>query len=468
VTRIYVDTSIILRYCLWRYLEDQVVNRYLLDFFGRGLKGEFEIVISQLSISELASLMENYPISKKMLSLVVEQLRNSPDLSYVRMDVVSKSFFDEINKYSKLGLSPMDAMHIRIAQDVRCSHFATDDTYILRFSKELESEGLLASDFQILSIQEILKILDSKEKGVDDQILYGRVFEDVVREHFENLGYNILLGSPERDLGVDFIVEKEGKKFAIETKLYLNSPVSGAEVRQYLGTKLKDIDGFWIVSPSGFSKEAEKIAKERPDKIKLLNIRNSVKKSYPRYKRFLQSYLEPFYERKIQPEIDFAKLSKHWNKVKSSKTNKEKKDALENLAEFLFNSISGIEVVDKNVRTSAEEIDLILKNESNESFWRQLGSPILVECKNWGKKIGTGEVIIFKDKLETGGIKVGILIAVKGITGTKRKDAILKIREYKQRGYRIVLLTGDDIEAICDGENPTDKFREKYYDIFRF
>lgn len=76
--------------------------------------------------------------------------------------------------------------------------------------------------------------------------------------------------------------------------------------------------------------------------------------------------------------------------------------------------------------------------------------------------------LIFKDKLDTAGTTVGILIAVKGITGTKRKDAMLKIREYKQRGYRIILLTGEDIEAICDGENPTDKLREKYYDMFRY
>lgn len=77
-------------------------------------------------------------------------------------------------------------------------------------------------------------------------------------------------------------------------------------------------------------------------------------------------------------------------------------------------------------------------------------------------------MVIFKDKLETQGVKVGILIAVKGITGTKKKDAVLKIREYKQRGFRIVLLTGEDIEDICDGVNPTDKLQEKYYDLFKF
>jgi len=412
--------------------------------------------------------MKNYPVSKKMLSLIVQQLTNSPDLSYVGLDIVHSSFFDEITKYSKLGLSPMDGMHLQIAQDVGCSYFVTEDNQILGSSKALEEKELLDIGFRILTIEETLEILDSQMKETEDQVSSGTVFEDVVREHFESIGYDILLQPPEKDIGIDFIAEKEGKRFAIQTKPFLSSSVSGAAVRELLQTKLKDIDGFWIVSPSGFSNDAEKIANERPDKIRLLNTTPAIRESYPRLKDSLRNFLLPFYKPKLRTEIDFVELRKHWNKVKNAKTNKEKKDTLEDLAEFLFNSIERIEVIAKDARTSAEEIDLILKNESDDSFWRQFGTPLLVECKNWSRKIGTDEVIIFKDKLDTAGTKVGILIAVKGITGTKRKDAMLKIREYKQRGYRIILLTGEDIEAICDGENPTDKLREKYYDMFRY
>ena len=111
--------------------------------------------------------------------------------------------------------------------------------------------------------------------------------------------------------------------------------------------------------------------------------------------------------------------------------------------------------------------DLFLINESSKAFWRQLGSPLLVECKNWYKKIGTDEVKKFKDTMESHNIKAGILIALKGITGTKRKDALLKIREYNQKGFQIILLNGADIESICSGENPTDKLRERYYNLFR-
>ena len=75
--------------------------------------------------------------------------------------------------------------------------------------------------------------------------------------------------------------------------------------------------------------------------------------------------------------------------------------------------------------------------------------------------MGTNEIIVFKDKLDTAGIKVGIFVALNGITGTKRKDAYLKVREYKQREYRIIILASEDIEDILNGQNPTDKIREK-------
>ena len=69
--------------------------------------------------------------------------------------------------------------------------------------------------------------------------------------------------------------------------------------------------------------------------------------------------------------------------------------------------------------------------------------------------------------MESHDVKAGILIAVKGITETERKEAVLKIREYNRRGFRMILLTGEYIEGICGGESPTDRLPEKYYDIFK-
>jgi Holliday junction resolvase-like predicted endonuclease len=401
-----------------------------------------------------------------MLNVIVKQIQNSPDLSFIKQDKLSKDFFDEISRYSELGLSPEDAMHIRIAQDIACNYFVTEDADILKLSHKLETKGFLDFGFKIASIEEILQTLNTQLRS-EDPIPAGSAFENFVIDYFQSHGYNILINTSKKDEGIDFLVEKNGKKFAVQTKLYLKSPVSSSEIERFLNRRLKEIDGFWIVSPSGFSEGASKIAEKRPNEIKLLNARDYIKKSYPKQEKMAQNRLKRFYETKIEPEIDFDRLTKHWDGIKKARTNKEKKETLENLAVFLFGSIDRIRVIDKNVRTSAEEIDLILKNESTNPFWHQLGDPLLVECKNWNKKIGTSEVIVFKDKLETQGLKVGILVAINGLTGTKRKDAILKIREYRQREFRIIVLTGEDIEDICKGENPTDKLQEKYYDLFK-
>jgi len=466
MTRIYVDTSIILSYCEWRYL-DKEINDKLLEFFTRGLKGEFEFVISQLSLSELVNQLQR-STNLSMLKVISNELENSPDVSYIRLDSVTDTFFNEIINYSEYGLTPMDAMHIRVALDVGCNFFVTDDVDILEHSGTFKSEGI-DDGLKIVSIKEILKHLNDQRLIPETQIQYGNAYEEFIIEYFKDLGFNTC-ETQNQDLGFDFLIEKKGKKFAVEAKMYLNSPVSASVIRYartILQIKRKDIDGFWIVSTTGFSKEAKKISEKTP-KIKLLNIKNPIKNSYPDYKESLKSYLEPFLDIKIEREIDFLKLKEIWSAVKTSKTNKEKKESLEDFAEFLFNSIDGVQVNGKDVRTSAEEIDLILINESNNQFWRQLGSPLLVECKNWNKKIGTDELSVFKDRLEAHNIQVGFLISIKGITGNIKKDAILKVREYNRKGFKIIVLDSEDLEGICSGENPTDKFREKYYEIFKF
>lgn len=463
MTRIYVDTSVILSYCEWRYLNKEV-NDKLLEFFNRGLNGEFEFIISQLSRSELLNQLQR-STNLDMLNIISNELENSPDISYIRLASVTATFLNNIISYSKFGFSPMDAMHIRIALDVGCDFFVTNDVTILENSVNFDPQGI-DGGLKIVSINEILDHLNYQRLRPETQIQYGKAYEEFVIEYFKNLGFNTC-ETQNQDLGFDFFIEKKGKTFAVEAKMYLNSPVSANVIQRILQIKREDIDGFWIVSTTGFSKEAKKISEKTP-KIKLLNIKNPIKKSYPSYKKSLKSYLKPFLNIKIEPEVDFLKLKKLWSAVKTSKTNKEKKETLEDFAEFLFNSIDGVQVNDKDVRTSAEEIDLILINESNKQFWRQLGSPLLVECKNWSKKIGTDELSVFKDRLETHNIQVGFLISFKGITGNKKKDAILKLREYNRNGFKIIVLDSEDLEGICSGENPTDTFREKYYEIFKF
>ena len=131
--------------------------------------------------------------------------------------------------------------------------------------------------------------------------------------------------------------------------------------------KPKGVNALWIVSASGFSREAEEIASKRPDEIKLINGKKIIAEKYRAEEKIAQIRLKPFVVAQRETEIDFAQLSKWWVKVRDAKTNKEKKESLEGLGTFLFSSIKNIKV-QKNLRMSAEEIDLLLQNESGKLF----------------------------------------------------------------------------------------------------
>jgi hypothetical protein len=164
--------------------------------------------------------------------------------------------------------------------------------------------------------------------------------------------------------------------------------------------------------------------------------------------------------------FDYSWFKMSLERVLSAKTKDEKKKSFENLANFMLGSIDPSISVWQNVLTATEEIDLLLKNEANDPFWLRLGSPILVECKYWKKPIGTSVLRDFKGKLDSHGIKTGILLAYSGITGNEWRAAKLYLKELKASGYHIIYLDKDDLDEIAKGATPSQKIIEKYYWLF--
>lgn len=101
-------------------------------------------------------------------------------------------------------------------------------------------------------------------------------------------------------------------------------------------------------------------------------------------------------------------------------TTAEKGKALEDLICYLFEKVPGIEIARRNAlnQFQTEETDVALWNNKPKNGFHFLPYQILVECKNWSVPIGSNEVSYFVNRLQNRGLDHGILIAVKGITGT--------------------------------------------------
>jgi len=148
--------------------------------------------------------------------------------------------------------------------------------------------------------------------------------------------------------------------------------------------------------------------------------------------------------------------------VKNASSNIAKKNTLENLAAYLFNSLEGFSVIKRNYRGPSEEIDLLVANESNDVFSASLGTPLVVECRHRKTPASSKDIRDFKGKLEDAGLKSGILITLKGVAGD-RYDAVAVIREARKAGMSIVVVSMNDLISIGEGKDPIETIKECFY-----
>lgn len=152
--------------------------------------------------------------------------------------------------------------------------------------------------------------------------------------------------------------------------------------------------------------------------------------------------------------------------IKKSKTNDEKKKSMEDLGFYIFNNPDGLSVEKRDLRSSAEECDLLVSNESKDAFFEKLGSPIIVECRNRENSFSSKDLRDFKGKIESLGLNCGIIISKKGLTGKIDRDAKFLIRESRTKGIIIIPLELNDIEFVAGGANFIRIIKKKYYDLF--
>lgn len=145
----------------------------------------------------------------------------------------------------------------------------------------------------------------------------------------------------------------------------------------------------------------------------------------------------------------------------------EKGEKLEQFALRLFQNIKGLRVIKKNARLQAEELDLIISNDISVGFWRFAGSPIVVECKNRVQRVGAREIGVLCDKLDSIGpdAKTGIILAPNGVSGTPERDAILKIREKRQRGKYIIVLDREALVEVAASGRASEMIERKYDEL---
>jgi FixJ family two-component response regulator len=147
--------------------------------------------------------------------------------------------------------------------------------------------------------------------------------------------------------------------------------------------------------------------------------------------------------------------------------NNEKGKAFEDLLAALFASVDGFTINERNCKTQTEEIDIVILNESQEPFWRQRGSLLLVECKNWlDKKVGKNEFVVFQNKIgnRAGLCKLGFLVCTETFAETITKEML----RASTGDILVVPIDGEKLRELTDSSNRSETLKKYTIEATKF
>ena len=141
--------------------------------------------------------------------------------------------------------------------------------------------------------------------------------------------------------------------------------------------------------------------------------------------------------------------------------------ALETLAAYELSCVPGFEVsVQKPSQSSVFDGLVHIKGQMVD-FRRELGTYLLVECKDWKKPIDSEPIAYLAQNLVFHECKAGILFSWSGITGTgEMKNAALTVlRAYHHAGKAIIVLDHNDFRSAAEGTPLQGILRKKYEEV---
>ncbi len=133
----------------------------------------------------------------------------------------------------------------------------------------------------------------------------------------------------------------------------------------------------------------------------------------------------------LRDEESECRLRGLWEALSTESDPNRKGLVLEELMTLMLRSIPGFRVGKPRRRSQDEEIDIVVRNESEE--WQKESMLILVECKNWSEPVGPVEYDRFYRKLERRfrRANLGFFVAVAGFTkgfrATRRIDSTSEV-----------------------------------------
>ena len=140
-------------------------------------------------------------------------------------------------------------------------------------------------------------------------------------------------------------------------------------------------------------------------------------------------------------------------------TASDKGIALENLAAYMLSAVEGWQLAGRRVKADDCEIDLCFVNASlNQSAW-DMGTILLIECKNRVEVTGVSVLRNLSFVMDAKGCKTGLIISMSGFS----KVAAEQSKRLTCQGKSILLIDGNDLNALAASIHPSELMNDKYH-----
>lgn len=175
----------------------------------------------------------------------------------------------------------------------------------------------------------------------------------------------------------------------------------------------------------------------------------------PKMSEIIQKYYE---EQDEDPsEINNA-LLQFYSEAKNEVNINIKGKKFEHFISLIFQSIGFNHIQKRVIDKSLNEVDLIIRNDIDDSFLSKFGKYILVECKNRPQeKINKNDFIVFTTKLRnTNGLaELGIIATTGFITRNTYLEAIRESSEAR----KVLFLSNPEIERLIKSNDKLSEFK---------
>lgn len=132
-----------------------------------------------------------------------------------------------------------------------------------------------------------------------------------------------------------------------------------------------------------------------------------------------------------------------------SGTAHQKGRRFEALLAFILSQVSDFRVVERNLRTATQELDIVLQiDHHSHRAWQQNVPYMLVEAKNWSDPIPQTTVTVLMNKIRTKGqsCKMALLISTSGFTVDAKNEEL----RYSESENRIALIGPADLTSLIE------------------